>query len=441
MSTTAVRSAHIHHHAAPNLVFAVLMLGLIGAGVYHSFAIAPLTGAPSLHPLSAFGYAVLAAHFLLRRRVHGWSPHWMALHGLVLFYSLLRIAEAVVPGWAVLMKHPALLDLKAQIGFHGCFSVETALGLAFLHLAFLVKPLGRSVSVVAFLAAASVATLALLKAAFQIVLWGQDISVFSLGCILTATLALAYRLRDMQPIQPFFKRDRQSALLRTMLFASLVIPWVGGYILFRIGDIDYPSHETAGAVFRMIGWVMVLLVIAIGYFMEKSRLHVRQAAELDHLRDIRTGALNHAGLFAASDDMPCPRGVVLFDIDCFERPNTMLGRADGDRLLREVVDAVSGVLEPGEALSRWGGDEFLVALEAPDKAALQETAERIRAAIDGISPRILARRVISVSATFGVAMAGEGRHGIEKAAGDAYVRLYSARAAKQDGDLSDCVAP
>ncbi|ARE39902.1 hypothetical protein RGUI_1761 [Rhodovulum sp. P5] len=431
MSAIAARPARLSLTSTPNLVFGLLIFALVAAGIVHSFVIAPRTGAPSLHPLAAFGFAVLAAHFMLRERVHGWASIWTVLHALVLAYSVLDLLETFVPGWPALIRHPILLDAKADIGVQGSFSIETALGLSFLHLAFLVKPLGRTAAVIAFLAAASVAILALLKAAFHITLWGQNFSIFSLGCILTATMALAYRLRDTIPLQPFFTSGRQALVLRALVILALTIPWLGGYLFFRVSNLDFYTHAIAENVFRMMGWVMVLMVMAVGYFMEKSRKHLRRASELDHLRDPRTGALNRAGLFAATDDMTAARGVVLFDLDEFQRHSELLGRRDAKRVLKEVVDAVTDVLEPGEALARWGADEFLVAVEAPEETALSAAAERVRAAVDGIPPRVVSRRTIPVSATFGISMAGPGRDGIEKAIGHAYLAIFETREAQK----------
>jgi diguanylate cyclase (GGDEF)-like protein len=73
-----------------------------------------------------------------------------------------------------------------------------------------------------------------------------------------------------------------------------------------------------------------------------------------------------------------PLTVAMIDLDFFQRFNHEFGYQAGDRFLKSVVAAWTGVLRPGDLLCRYGGEEF--ALVLPGANADQATAvlERMR---------------------------------------------------------------
>jgi len=73
-------------------------------------------------------------------------------------------------------------------------------------------------------------------------------------------------------------------------------------------------------------------------------------------------------------------GLIMFDIDGFKKVNDTLGHQAGDRILQNVAQTAA-LLAGGEALYRYGGDEFVVLLTGPEEA-IAGMAERLRAAIE-----------------------------------------------------------
>lgn len=74
-----------------------------------------------------------------------------------------------------------------------------------------------------------------------------------------------------------------------------------------------------------------------------------------------------------------PLSLCMADVDHFKRYNDSLGHLAGDDCLRAVARALSlGTMRPGDTVSRYGGEEFVVVLPATDAAGAQTVAERMR---------------------------------------------------------------
>ena len=73
--------------------------------------------------------------------------------------------------------------------------------------------------------------------------------------------------------------------------------------------------------------------------------------------------------------------LLLVDIDRFKEVNDTWGHQAGDEVIRRVASALQNSLRPGDALSRFGGEEFVILLRdaTPDHA--EEVAGRLRASI------------------------------------------------------------
>jgi diguanylate cyclase (GGDEF)-like protein len=72
--------------------------------------------------------------------------------------------------------------------------------------------------------------------------------------------------------------------------------------------------------------------------------------------------------------------LIVIDLDGFKEVNDTRGHAAGDRLLRQVADALHDNIRDGDLAIRLGGDEFAVAIR--DAFAANQTAERLRTAAE-----------------------------------------------------------
>jgi diguanylate cyclase (GGDEF)-like protein len=77
-----------------------------------------------------------------------------------------------------------------------------------------------------------------------------------------------------------------------------------------------------------------------------------------------------------------PMNLLLLDLDDFRTINDSLGHAAGDTLLQEVAGRLKQALRPGDTVSRLGGDDFAILLEAnpgDDNGQPVAVAERVLA--------------------------------------------------------------
>ncbi|HXU92780.1 MAG TPA: GGDEF domain-containing protein [Gallionella sp.] len=101
--------------------------------------------------------------------------------------------------------------------------------------------------------------------------------------------------------------------------------------------------------------------------------------------------------------------ILLFDIDHFKQVNDRYGHAVGDDILVAFSRRIEGLLRQGDALGRYGGEEFVLVLPMTDLNAALHLAERIRSAMAG-SPLVSQPEEIIVTASFGVAQLEHGEH-------------------------------
>ncbi|WP_350224590.1 GGDEF domain-containing protein [Promicromonospora sp. MEB111] len=102
---------------------------------------------------------------------------------------------------------------------------------------------------------------------------------------------------------------------------------------------------------------------------------------------------------ALDDGVPIVPAVVLIaDLDSFKSINDTYGHEVGDRVLRAVAERLQRHFAPDDLIGRWGGDEFVLALQEVPEA---EGMERLR---EEIGRPIGARGVaLSVAVSLGMA--------------------------------------
>lgn len=96
------------------------------------------------------------------------------------------------------------------------------------------------------------------------------------------------------------------------------------------------------------------------------------------------------------DSLSC----LLVDLDYFKQVNDRHGHQIGDHVLQQVARTLNLGLRASDLLARYGGEEFILLLPQADTARAAEIAERLRAAVAGLS---WATQNLHVTASIGLA--------------------------------------
>lgn len=119
--------------------------------------------------------------------------------------------------------------------------------------------------------------------------------------------------------------------------------------------------------------------------------------------------------------------VLFIDLDGFKSINDRYGHQVGDDVLIAVAERLGSVLRPADTLARLGGDEFVVLCEDLDHTAKAEAVAARMAGALSEPFRLPNGRYVLVSASIGVAYAGEGHQQLDTILGAADAAMYQAK--------------
>jgi diguanylate cyclase (GGDEF)-like protein len=172
------------------------------------------------------------------------------------------------------------------------------------------------------------------------------------------------------------------------------------------GGMPVAATYTIGILTTLASYFALLQLIT-----ERLVVDLRRAARTDGL----TGLLNRSAIVAegrAALERCLERGqsfaLLIFDLDYFKQINDRWGHDAGDTVLRHVTQRLLETIQwKGHLASRYGGEEFVVALPG---ATLEEglaAAERLRHALAHSHAKV-GSQSIPVTASIGVAIARPG---------------------------------
>ncbi|PND36239.1 hypothetical protein C1O66_21255 [Paucibacter aquatile] len=136
-----------------------------------------------------------------------------------------------------------------------------------------------------------------------------------------------------------------------------------------------------------VGACVVLSAVLLGLAYQRIRktnlalAHSNAALKVQGERDPLTGLANRRHFQTAirrlAEHGQLRASVFLIDIDHFKRINDSHGHAVGDAVLIEVAERLRSCLRDEDLLVRWGGEEFLIVIDARQPAQIEHLAQRL----------------------------------------------------------------
>jgi len=201
------------------------------------------------------------------------------------------------------------------------------------------------------------------------------------------------------------------------------------------GDIGYA--QVRPMVIQALGLVGLFFVVllVIGWLAGRRLKAEENSAREETLRDRLSGLSNRDGLGLAIDRFviearQAKRNVLILylDLDGFKEVNDSYGHGTGDQLIRAVAAGLEVLIPQGAVLARVGGDEFAIAfLSDSENGAALQLAEQI---LDFLAdPLEIARRIVVVGASIGIASSLSGAIEREELVRRADLAMYKAKEA------------
>jgi diguanylate cyclase (GGDEF)-like protein len=145
---------------------------------------------------------------------------------------------------------------------------------------------------------------------------------------------------------------------------------------------------------------LLLMAATIVYYLQRNKL-VDLAAT-----DVLTGLPNRLHFLdlaqradSRANSSESDYSLIVADIDHFKKVNDTFGHPAGDQVLKHVAGILTETLGEAGHLARWGGEEFIILLLKTRLQKAEETAERLREAMEHHHFPIAG----SLTASFGVA--------------------------------------
>ena len=140
-------------------------------------------------------------------------------------------------------------------------------------------------------------------------------------------------------------------------------------------------------IIRSLGWLVAFAMAGCVFIVLRQRQALSLLAGFDPLTELPNRRLFDDRLEQAIRRLSrkgaegC-MAVIFLDLDGFKPINDQYGHKFGDVVLRVVASRVREAIRPGDTVSRWAGDEFVVLVEDAGEGLVVEMIDRLRQRIE-----------------------------------------------------------
>ncbi|MGR6839326.1 sensor domain-containing diguanylate cyclase [Aliivibrio wodanis] len=150
--------------------------------------------------------------------------------------------------------------------------------------------------------------------------------------------------------------------------------------------IHFIVHDANTLTLIFVTYFLTLLSM----FYYQSRLSQRYYSNLAK-QDPMTGLYNRRGFEISLQERVIKKyvGFAIYDIDDFKQINDVFGHDVGDEAIIYVAKMLNKSVRDNDIVSRFGGEEFVICINADSQASIESVCERVRKSIQDSSEKIV----------------------------------------------------
>ena len=235
----------------------------------------------------------------------------------------------------------------------------------------------------------------------------------------------------------------RDGLLLSALMAFAVLVALHYDLFAFLSSLAGPERSISPAEVALLAGLFVLCVyVFVARRFDQQRFDAGRRAELERemrllrelaMQDPLTKLPNRRALLTALQEaLTQPRDgghkhvFFMLDLNGFKAVNDAVGHAEGDEVLRKVVERLLRAMRPSDVLARLGGDEFGVIAYSVDAKAAVAVGARFAAALSSVIRT--KGRLHSIGVAIGAAIIPDDGDTVERILHNADLAMYRAKA-------------
>jgi diguanylate cyclase (GGDEF)-like protein len=148
--------------------------------------------------------------------------------------------------------------------------------------------------------------------------------------------------------------------------------------------VTNPGRDVQVSTFYWDVFLELVYLVLFSLMFSSLRAQFNLECEMSRV-DPLTNAMNRRALCEVADYEISrsshafhPMSMAFIDLDNFKAVNDRMGHAEGDKVLKEVVTTMRGVLRKADTIARVGGDEFVVMLPETGEESAGVVLQKLR---------------------------------------------------------------
>lgn len=199
----------------------------------------------------------------------------------------------------------------------------------------------------------------------KLVFYITENNLYQRGPLFFITIITAYFYLIYCFMYIYFNKNKinRAEFLPLLLFG--VFPAVGGLIQSLFYGVLL--------IWSSIAFALIILYI----YLQQQMMHI----------DFLTGAWTREKLYIYLKKLVTQNkirkfAIVFIDLDDFKEINDSFGHNEGDKVLKTIVDVIKGILGKGNYIARYGGDEFILIINAENNEEVEAVLNKMNAALE-----------------------------------------------------------